>query len=254
MRGTIASIWRSPVKGLTLERLAEVQLAAGQNFPGDRAWAVEVGDSGFDPEKRNHVSKMKFTVLARFPQLARIHTRLDDETGRFHIGDAHGFGVATTLDTEEGRTALARFLAAYLGEDAPFPLKVLPGPNGHAFMDTPGAHASIINLASVRAVEAAIGRPVDPLRFRGNFLVDGWDAWAEDALAPGAKVQIGDAELTLIEPCIRCIATHASPETGERDIDMLGELRTHFDRKTLGMLCTVTKSGWVKQGDAVEAR
>ena len=51
---------------------------------------------------------------------------------------------------------------------------------------------SIINLASVAAVENAVGAPVDPLRFRGNIYVTGWPAWHEFDLL-GQEIAIGDA-------------------------------------------------------------
>src|SRR5206468_1276515 len=54
--------------------------------------------------------------------------------------------------------------------------------NGHSFSDVARKVVSIINLASVAAIEDAIGAPVDPLRFRGNLYVAGWPAWHEFAL------------------------------------------------------------------------
>src|SRR5215510_13414152 len=115
MRGmpSIVSIFRHPVKGLSPEPLGEVELTAGEYFPHDRKWAVEAGPSGFDPDKPAHISKMKFTVLARFPELARLKTHLRPDGVTFHIGDAHGFAIETCLATEEGRAALARFLQAF---------------------------------------------------------------------------------------------------------------------------------------------
>ena len=50
---------------------------------------------------------------------------------------------------------------------------------GHHFADVPDNFISLINLASVRDIERVAGRPVDPLRFRGNIYVDGWQAWSE---------------------------------------------------------------------------
>jgi len=247
----IASIWRYPVKGLTPEPLAMADLVAGAYFPNDRKYAVEVGPSGFDPASPAHVPKMRFTVLARFPELARLRTRLDDASGVFHIGDAHGFGVEVRLDTEDGRAALARFLQAYLGEEAMPPLKVLPAPDGHRFMDHPQGHVSFLNLATVRAVERAIGRTVDPLRFRANLHVEGLAAWDEDALEFGAPVLVGAARLTAFKPIERCVATHVDLETGTRDIDMLGELREHFGRVTLGTYLAIERGGAIREGDTV---
>jgi uncharacterized protein YcbX len=248
--GRIHSIFRHPVKGFTPEPLEAVELEARAYFPMDRRWAVEVGPSGFDPAAPGHVSKMKFTVLARFPQLAKLKTRLLRDDGLFHIGDETGFGVDVPLETVEGREALANFLQAWLGDEAPGRLRVVFA-NGHRFMDHPQGHVSLINLASVRAFERAIGRPVDPLRFRANLYVDGWEPWAEDALVPGSGVQAGGASLTLFKPIVRCIATHADPVTGERDIDVVGLLREHFGRDTLGVYLHVAQGGRVEVGDGV---
>lgn len=253
MRGTVASIYRHPVKGLTPEQLSSVQLEAGAYFPHDRLYAIEVGPSGFDPENPKHISKQRFTVLARFPALARIKTRLDDATGAFHLGDAHGFGVETRLHTQEGRATVERFLQAFLGEEAPGKLRVLESPQGYRFMDHPQGYISVMNLASVRAVEQAIGQRVDPLRFRANIYVDGLKPWAEDEWIVGQRMQLGAAGLAMFKPIVRCVATHVNLDTGERDIDMVGQLREHFGRDTLGNYFSIIEDGAVKAGDVFSA-
>lgn len=252
MRGTVDSIYRHPVKGLTPEPMESVRLEAGAYFPGDRDYAIEVGPSGFDPANPKHISKQRFTVLARFPALARVKTRLDDATGVFHVGDAHGFGVETRLDTAEGRTSLEKFLQAFLGEDAPGKLRVLESPLGYRFMDHPQGYISVINLASVRAVAQAIGKEVDPLRFRANVYVDGLKPWAEDEWVAGSRVKLGGAELSVFKPIVRCVATHVNLDTGERDIEMVDMLRQHFDRDTLGTYFSITGGGDVRRGDTLE--
>lgn len=248
MRGTVSSIYRHPVKGLTPEPMNAVTLEAGAYFPHDREYAIEVGPSGFDPEAPKHISKQRFTVLARFPSLARIKTRLDDASGAFHLGDAHGFGVETRLDTEEGRAAIERFLQAFLGEDAPGKLRVLKSPQGHRFMDHPQGYVSVMNLASVREVARVIGHDVDPLRFRANIYIDGLKPWAEDEWVIGQKISLGSAGLTMFKPIVRCVATHVNLDTGERDIDMVGQLREQFGRDTLGHYFTVADTGEIALG------
>lgn len=252
MRGTVSSIFRHPVKGLTPEPMESVRLEAGSYFPGDRDYAIEVGPSGFDPANPKHISKQRFTVLARFPALARVKTRLDDATGVFHVGDAHGFGVETRLDTAEGRTSLEKFLQAFLGEDAPGKLRVLESPQGYRFMDHPQGYISVMNLASVRAVAQAIGQEVDPLRFRANVYVDGLAPWAEDEWVTGSRVKLGGAELSVFKPIVRCVATHVNLETGERDIEMVDMLRRHFGRDTLGTYFSIIGAGDVRRGDTLE--
>lgn len=259
MRGTVASIWRHPVKGLTPEPLDRVELEAGAYFPHDRVFAVEVGPSGFDPAHPAHISKFRFAVLARFPELARVKTRLDDRTGILSVADETGFGVDIPFGQPESRAALARYLQAFLGEEAEAPLKVLAGPGArsgpgdgmHHFMDNrEDGFVSAINLASLRAVEQAIGQPVDPLRFRANLYYDAGEAFAEDGLARGDLLDVGGARLRTMKTITRCIATHANPDSGERDIDMVGALQRHFGRATLGNYFSVERSGRVARGDA----
>lgn len=247
----IASLYRHPVKGLTPEPLAEARLEAGKYFPNDRRWAVEAGPSGFDPARPGHISKNKFTVLARFPGLARLRTHYADATHTLHIGDQNGFGVETRLDTEEGRTALARFLQAYVGEDATGEFHVFDGEaaNGHRFTDHPQGYISVINLASIRALGWATQTDVDPLRFRANVYLDGLPSWAEDDWPVGMQLHLGEAELAMFKPIVRCIATHANPVTGERDLDTVPLLKQHFGRDTLGNYFSVTRSGLIREGD-----
>jgi uncharacterized protein len=248
----IASLYRHPVKGLTPEPLQHATLEAGKYFPHDREYAVEVGPSGFDMENPGHISKQKFTVLARFPQLAQLRTQFNDANKSFHISDQSGFGVETNLATQEGREALERFLQAFLGEDAPGKLRVLSHP-AHRFTDHPQGHVSLINLASVRALGRAAGVDVDPLRFRANIYVDGLPAWAEDGWPVGHEITAGSARLKLFKPIVRCIATHANPITGTRDLDTLGKLREHFGRDTLGDYFSVTQGGAVRAGDPLRS-
>lgn len=247
---SIAAIFRHPVKGLTPEPLEAAELKAGEHFPSDRQYAVEVGPSGFDPERPGHISKMKFTVLARFPELARLKTRLAGDGVTFHIADAAGFGVDTRLDAEDGREALARFLQAFLGTEASGACRVVCA-HGHRFTDHPQGHISVINLASVRALAHAIGADVDPLRFRANVYVDGLAPWAEDDLVVGQIIGLGQSKLKVFKPIVRCIATHANPDTGVRDIETVDMLRRYFGRDTLGTYFSIEQGGRIARGDTV---
>jgi len=251
MNGRVDGIWRHPVKGLTPEPVACAELTTGAYFPGDRCYAIEVGPSGFDPAHPAPVPKQRFAVLARFPSLARVKTRLDDRTGVFHLTDAHGFGVETRLDTAEGREGLAAFLQAFLGEEVQQRLRVLESPAGHRFMDHPAGYVSLVNLASVLALSKAIGQPVDPLRFRANLYINGLAAWAEDDWVPGARLRLGEAEVSVFRPIVRCRATEVDLSTGQRDIDILEGLRKNFSRDTLGTYVSVSRSGRVAIGDGV---
>lgn len=230
------------MKGFTPERLTQVQLKRGEGVPFDRAFAVEDGPSGFDASAPAHVPKMRFTVLAKLPEVARVRTRFEDGAGTLHAEAPGREPIAAKLTEAGGRDAFAAWLTAYLGEAASGPLRVIPAPGAHRFYDSPQGFLSLINLESVREIGRRIGREVDPLRFRANFYVSGWPAWAE-LEAENFAITVGGAKARVFSPIRRCLATHANPDTGKRDIDMLEVLRTEFGHLNCGILSARRRTG-----------
>ena len=251
MNATATALYRHPVKGFTPERLDAADLAVGQGFPGDRLYAVEVGDSGFDPLAPAFVPKTKFAVLAHIADVARARTRYDDATGLFHAAAPDHSDFVGDLTGEDGREAFTTWLTELLGEEARAPLNVLQAPGDWRFMDHPLGHVSIINLASIRDLEAKIGRPVDPLRFRANLYVEGWPAWMENDWA-GRMLTIGDAAVTGFKPIVRCAATHVDPATAERDMDVVKALFDNYGHMHCGLYVQTSVAGRVAEGDMLE--
>jgi hypothetical protein len=254
MTGRIAALWRHPIKGFTPEPLDAVRLQAGRFFPGDRLYAVEDGPSGFDPAAPQHINKMKFAVLVKIPELARARTLYDEDTGELSV-TAEGFApFHGRLTTGEGREAFARWLGAFLEAQAPQegygPLKVLQAPDGHGFVNSRNGLVSVLNLDSVRDLERAAGRPIDPARFRANVWVEGWGAWREYGLGAGRPLRLGGAELKLRDDIVRCLATHVDPCSGVRDLDVMGALKAQQGHIFCGVYAEVTQSGPVAVGDA----
>lgn len=247
---SVAALYRHPVKGFTPEPLERVTLAAGQAFPGDRLRAVEIGPSGFDPAAPTHISKMRFTVLARLPEIACVRTRWDDATDTLHVSapDAPDLTVRPGDAGEDRR--LEAWLTDVLGEEATAPLRLLDGA-GHRFMDDPRGDVSVLNLASVRDLEARIGVGVDPLRFRANIWVEGWPAWVENDWT-GREIAPGAARLNVVKPIVRCVATHVDPVSGVRDIDVLSALDEHYGHRWCGLYLSVGTGGALSVGDPVE--
>lgn len=251
MQAAVTALYRHPVKGFTPERLAAIDLAVGQGVPADRAYAVEVGDCGFDPDRPAFVPKTKFAVLAHIADVARARTRHDDVTGLFHATAPGQSDFAGDLAGKEGREAFAGWLTGLLGEQARAPLKVLKAPGDWRFTDHPLGHISVVSLASVRHLEAKIGRPVDPLRFRANLYVEGWPAWAENDWT-GATMSIGGATATVFKPIVRCAATHVDPTTAERDMDVVQSLFNFYGHTLCGVYVQITAPGRVAEGEVLE--
>ncbi|WP_454718712.1 MOSC domain-containing protein [Caulobacter segnis] len=250
MDARITSIYRHPVKGFTPERLTAATLEAGACFPCDRLYAVEDGPSGFDPEAPGHISKMKFTVLARIPAVAKARTAYDEATGVF---TAHAEGrpdFAGDLRTDAGRVGLEAWLADLLDGEIRGPLKVIEGPGAHRFMDSRSGYVSIVNLASVRDLGQRLGMDLDPLRFRANLYVEGWPAWAENAWT-GKTLTLGGATTEVLKPIVRCAATHVDLTTAERDVELVKALFDTYEHMFCGIYVNVTQGGAVAEGDGV---
>src|SRR5438876_3894235 len=174
----IHAIYRYPIKGLSPEPLARTTLALHETLPGDRLYAIENGPSGFDPAAPRHQPKQRYLMLMRNERLARLRTRFDHANHTLAV-EAQGREAARgDLRTPEGRAAIERFFAVFCAGELRGPPRVLHAP-GFSFSDVARKVVSIINLASVAAIEDVIGRPVHPLRFRGNVYVTGWPAWRE---------------------------------------------------------------------------
>ena len=249
--GTIQSIYRYPVKGLSPQAMPQVILAVGATLPADRAYALENGPTGFDPAHPAYFPKQRFLMLMRNERLAALKTDYDEASHTLSIH--HGGRVAARGDlrTAEGRASIEAFMATFCADELKGPPKVLAG-EGHSFSDVAKKVVSIINLASVAAVESAVGAPVDPLRFRANLYVAGWPAWHEFDLM-NREIMAGTARLKVVKRIVRCAATNVDPQTGIRDMEIPPTLMRTFDHMDCGVYAEVIDAGDVKIGDAIRA-
>ena len=246
----IHAIYRYPVKGLSPEPLERTKLAVGETLPGDRLYAIENGPSGFDPAAPRHQPKQRYLMLMRNERLARLRTRFDQATHTLAV-EAQGREAARgDLRTPAGRAAIERFFAVFCADELRGAPKVLHAP-GFSFSDVARKVVSIINLASVAAVEGAVGRPVHPLRFRGNVYVTGWPAWHEFDLV-GQEIAVGErARLKIIKPIVRCAATNVDPDTGIRDLSIPETLLRRFGHADCGVYGEVVEAGDIARRDGL---
>jgi hypothetical protein len=250
MTASIQSIYRYPVKGLSPERMAQVSLTPGQTLPADRAYAIENGPSGFDPKAPQYFPKQRFLMLMRNERLAALDTRYDVQGHTLSISLNGTEAARGDLRTPDGRAAIEEFFARYSADELRGAPKILQG-NGHSFSDVAAKVVSIINLASVAAVENAVGAPVDPLRFRGNLHVEGWPAWEEFGLL-GQTLAIGEVRLKVVKRIVRCAATNVEPLTGIRDLEIPKTLMQTFGHMDCGVYAEVTAGGAINAGDAIK--
>ncbi|MEX0590720.1 MAG: MOSC domain-containing protein [Xanthobacteraceae bacterium] len=243
----VAALYRYPVKGLSGERLAAVDLAPGATFPADRAFALENGPSGFDPAAPAWQPKIKFLCLMRNAKIAALTTRYDDASGTFTAAKDGRPLIEARLSDSAGRAAIERFFQDFMGADARGQIRLLEAPD-HSFSDVAKKVVSIINLASVAALEQSIKRKIHPLRFRGNVYVQGLPAWAEIEFV-GRTIEIGPVRLRVVKVIQRCAATEVDPETAARDIDVPDALYRLTGKDDCGIYAEVVSPGRVAADD-----
>ncbi len=245
----IQAIYRYPVKGLSPQALGRVELRAGQTLPADRLYAIENGPSGFDPAAPAYFPKQRFLMLMRNEWLASLRTDYDQATHTLTIHWEGREAARGDLRTPEGRLAVEAFFRRFMPDELRGPPKVLHG-DGHSFSDVAKKVVSIINLASVAAVENATGRPVNPLRFRANVYVEGWPAWREFELLD-RELSLGGARLKVVKRIVRCAATEVDPDTGIRDLPIPQTLMQTFGHPDCGVYAEVIAGGEIAAGDPV---
>lgn len=252
----IDAIYRYPVKGLSPQKLPRVTLTAGLTLPADRLYAIENGPTGFDPAAPAYFPKTRFLMLMRNERLAGLKTDYDEASHALVIVHEDREAVRADLRTKEGRLAVEAFFRKFMPAELNGPPKVLSGeasPGGpHSFSDVAKKVVSIINLASVAAIENAIGQPVDPLRFRGNLYVSGWPAWREFDLLD-QEIGVGDkVRLKVVKRIVRCAATNVDPVTAARNLNIPKSLMQTFNHADCGIYAEVIEGGDIADGDTLK--
>jgi uncharacterized protein YcbX len=200
-RGTTLSLNRWPVKSFRGEPMGTLDLDP-RGVPGDRAHAVWL-KGGKRATARVVPGLLRWA--ARYEQPVNGDIPLPRVTAP--DGTAYGW------DDPE----LPAALTSDLGRD----LGVVRDPAG--MQDLP--NSILVTLEPTRrGLEAELGTTVDLRRFRTNVHLDvDAEAFAE-AGWEGKALRIGDAELELLHPCLRCSITARDPETNAKSPAVLKRL------------------------------
>ncbi len=254
MSGNVVRLFRYPVKGLSPEPLNCLTLSDKQGIEDDRRYALALGTTVFNTARPRPLAKTNFLMLAKNESLARLQTRLSRDH-RLQVWLDGQVVAEGSLDEAAGRAVIEEFFTAYIGEAVCGRVRVVSA-LGHRFTDI-GAPVpefmdciSLINLASLRALESIMGRRLDPLRFRANVYIDGPAAWTEfDWMSKMLKV--GPVACRVVRRTRRCPATNVDPTTAERDADVPKALRDAFGHADLGVYLQPVNAGTVTVNDPV---
>lgn len=284
--GTVAEIWRYPVKSMGGERLAQSAVAA-RGVHADRMWAVrDVGLDTFttarrwplllqcsarfvqDPAGRSAEPGDVLEVIVTFPDGSElsssdptIHDRLSELVGK----PARLESLPALSEKQRYRTPQAtkadvrRQFAIPDGEPLPdlsmFPVRKLAQlaryatPVGAMYDTYP---ILLLTRASLRAMaEQSPGSDFDPHRFRPNVLIDRDGADLAEFAWCGGQVRAPNVAFDVQIPCLRCSIPTRQQGDLPPDPEVLKTINVHADH-CLGVYADVATVGTLSEGDPLE--
>jgi uncharacterized protein len=256
----VAALYRYPVKGFTPEECETLTVLDDGRIAGDRVLGIRFADTAVADEAWS--KKTEMVALMNTPGLARLHLRFEAEARRLRLSLASTVFVDAVLD-QAGRQRLATAVAAYVltldenplaGHPERLPLRVIGDGITPRYHDAEAGQVTLHGRGSLHALTAAVANAaVSERRFRSNIALEGLGAWEELSWV-GRQVRIGTVTFDVVRPKVRCLATHANPTTGERDVPILTTLTKVFgqEQPTFGVAIVPSHTGGhIHVGDPV---
>ncbi len=255
----VVALYRYPLKGFTPEACETLTVLEEGIIAGDRVLGLRFADTEARDEAWSRKTGM--VALVNTPGLARLQVKFDAEALRLQISGG-GAVLADEPLNPEGRKRITAALTDYVTQldENPLshhlerlPLRLVGDGFTPRYHDDQAGRVTLHGRGSLAALSTALGAEVSELRFRSNIAVDGLGA-SEEQHWVGRRVRIGAVEFEVVKPKTRCLATHANPKTGERDLPILTTLSREFgqEQPTFAVAMMPSRGGGVVQvGDQV---
>lgn len=232
--GTVTALHRWPVKSMGGEPADALRLDA-RGAGGDRTHAL------WDTDRD------RLLTARQAPGLLRWRAAYPEHDG----AALDPAGPPEPVVTSPGGDPYAwsdPALPAALTADLGIPVRPVRRPEGQ--QDLPGT-VLLTTQASLDALSEELGAPLDLRRFRTNVHVV-LDAvpFAEAAGALGTRLRIGEAELAVLHPCVRCVIPTRDPDTTRRDARILRHLAREHDT-IFGVNLAPAGPALIRVGDTV---
>lgn len=257
----VVALYRYPLKGFTPEHCTALTVLPEGRVAGDRVLALRFANAPVADDR--WCRKYEGVVLANTPGLARLQARYDHEHGRLRIALGDRVLVDEAIEGA-GRGRIVDALTDYVlgldenplkGHPARLPLKLVGDGVTPRYQDNEAGQVTLHSRETLASAATALGDPgLSDHRFRHNIVIEGVAPWAELSWL-GRRLRIGAVELEGVKLKTRCLATHANPLTGERDLMVMRGLMERFKQAqpTLGIgMLARGAGGVVSIGDAID--
>lgn len=255
----VTALYRYPLKGFTPEPVMRISVLPGGRVAGDRVLNFRFADAPVADGA--WCKKYHGVVLANTPGLACLQVAFDDTAQRLKISFKNQILINERLD-EAGRRRAVDAITAYVSsleenplkdQPARLPLKLVGDGTTPRYQDNEGGQVTLHSRESVASAGVALGDAnLNEVRFRHNIVIDGVAAWDELSWV-NRKVRVGNVAFETVVAKVRCLATHANPATGERDLQVMQTLVQAFKQAqpTFGVGMLSIAGGEIRVGDNV---
>lgn len=226
---SIIGIYRYPVKSMAGQQLDNAEIG----------WHGLAGDRRFALMRQGVTNGFPWLTASKLPQLVR-YTPL-------HKNPIDQPDVPTHIRTPDGKELelYSEALKQELSNAHGGPVDVMR--LNHGIFDE--AHISIISIATIKALEQAVGIELDVRRFRPNLLVKTINNEPfEEHNWVGKTIRIGNASLHIYMQDIRCVMINIDPDSGESDSRVLKLVAQNYEN-CAGVYATITATGMISVTD-----
>jgi uncharacterized protein YcbX len=256
MNGIISSIHFSPIKSLSFTNIESCEIKKNLGILNDRKFAfsrIVDAEKALLIEKNPNERKLNnFLSLKNSPVLNKYNFTYKDNKLALILGGEEQISI--TADDLDQRSKLINKLID-LESSLMKPMFLLQN-NEFPFYDTSNSNKvfnsiSLINLNSIEDFEKRINQKVEFQRFRGNFYVDGIDAWEEQNWI-GKNIKINDVLFKVERNIPRCVAINLKPKTDNSDLNLLQSLKKVYNHFDMGIYLRSLNDGKIKVRDTIK--
>ena len=256
MNTLISSIHYCPVKSLSFQSVDSCEIKKDLGILNDRIFAfsrfIDVKKAKLIEKNPNERNLNNFLTLKNSPVLNKYNFIYKDSKLALMLEGKKLISISTG-DLEQRSLLINKLLV--LEGSLLKPISLLQNKE-FPFYDTSHSDKvfnsiSLINLNSIEDFEKKINEKVEFQRFRGNFYVDGIDAWEERKWI-GKNIKINNVSFKVERNIPRCVAINLKPKTDNNALNLLQYLKKTYNHFDLGIYLRSLNDGEVKVGNIID--
>ena len=256
MNGIISSIHFSPIKSLSFTNIDSCMIKKNLGILNDRKFAfsrVLDAEKALLIEKNPNDRKLNnFLSLKNSPVLNKYNFIYKDNKLTLILDGEEQISVIAD-DLDQRSKLINKLIDLEISLKKPI---FLLQNNEFPFYDTSNSNKvfnsiSLINLNSIEDFEKKINQKVEFQRFRGNFYIDGIDAWEERNWI-GKNIKINNVLFKVERNIPRCVAINLKPKTDNSDQNLLQSLKKTYNHLDMGVYLRSLNDGKIKVGNSVK--